>query len=122
MQSPVVAQPATITLNALDQKSAFFDELIAGLPIGFEGTVLLESSSPVDAISLRGTHDTANGFLMTALPMADLTQSPSGPRYFPQVALGQGFTTEFLFMNAGQDFVQIGFFGTVGEPLGVSLH
>jgi len=116
-----VGNPATITVQPYVNVSEFLDEMIPSLPVGFEGTVLVRSSAPIFAISLRGT-TTINGFLMSTTPVLDLTQSYSGTYYFPQVVDGGGFTTEFLMMNAGAANVQLQFFDTTGKPMSLSLR
>src|SRR5262249_19679523 len=116
-----VGSPVTITVDPYSNKSKFLDEMIPTLPVGFEGTVLVRSSSPIFAISLRGT-TTINGFLMSTTPVLDLTQSYSGTYYFPQIVDGGGYTTEFLMMNAASANVQLQFFDTTGKPMSLSLR
>jgi hypothetical protein len=99
--------------------------MIPTLPVGFEGTVMVQSTQPLFAISLRGT-STINGFLMSTTPILNLAQSYAGTYYFPQVVdggAGQGtsYTTDFLMMNAGSASVQIQFFDQSGKPLPLNL-
>jgi hypothetical protein len=117
-----VGSAGTITLGGYGQKSAFLDEFISTIPLGFEGTVLLESPSPVFAISLRGTTDAHNGFLMSTLPVIDLNGTYTGAHYFPQLVDGGGYTTEFLLMNNGDGSVRLNFFSSSGQPLTVALQ
>jgi hypothetical protein len=119
---PVGNNITTVTVPAFQNKSKFLDELIPTLPVGYEGSVLVRSSAPIFAISLRGT-TTLNGlFLMSTTPVLDLTQNYSGTFYFPQVVDGGGFTTEFLMMNAGSANVQVQFFDTTGKPMSVAFR
>ncbi len=105
-----VAPAQTFSLGASAQTSAFLDELISGLPIGFEGTVSLAATSPVNAISVRGTMNSSNQFLMSMLPVVNLTQMPSGPQYFPLVVEDDSFQTVFLLTNPGSAVPQVSFF------------
>ena len=117
-----VVPARTMTLRALSQTSAFLDELIGGLPSGFAGSVLLEATSPVYAISMRGTTNSGGGFLMSTLPMVDLNQTPSGTHYFPHVVNGGSYKTEFLIMNTGTSPPQLTLFSTDGKPMAIALQ
>ena len=117
-----VAPAKTLTLRAHSQTSAFLDELIGGLPSGFEGSVLLEAASPVYAVSIRGTTNGQGGFVMSALCMVDLNQMPSGTHYFPQVVVGGLYQTEFLTMSNGASAPQVSLFSTDGKPMTIPLQ
>jgi hypothetical protein len=118
-----IAAPArTLTLGALSQASAFVDQLIGGLPSGFEGFVVLDAAAPVHAISIRGTMSSNGGFLMSTLAMVDLNQMPAGAHYFPHFANGDRFKTEFLLMSTGTSAPQLSLFGTDGKPVTVPLQ
>jgi len=113
----IVVSPRTLTLNANAQISAFLEELISGLPSGFEGSVVLDAASPVYAVSIRGTMNSHGGFLMSTLAMVDLDQMPSGVHYFPHFANGDSYQTEFLIMSAGTSPAKLSLFSTDGNPV-----
>ena len=57
------------------------------------------------------------------MPLVDLNQpSPSGTSYFPQLADGVNYTTEFLLLNATAASARLQFFNTAGQPLPVSVR
>jgi len=116
-----LAPAGSVALNAHAHTSAFLDELIAGLPYGFEGSVLLEADSPVYAISMRGTTNSRGRFLMSTLPMVDSNQIPSGPNYFPHVISGGLYKTEFLIMNTETLAPELSLFSTDGKPMALPL-
>ena len=113
----------TISLASSGRSAAFLDELIPELPASFDGTVLVESATPVYAITLRTLVNTSGTFLVTTMPLVDLNQpSPSGTSYFPQLADGVNYTTEFLLLNATAASARLQFFNTAGQPLPVSVR
>jgi hypothetical protein len=60
---------------------------------------------------------------MTAMPILNLAQPlSSGTSYFPQLADGGGFITEFLLVNPASATATLRFFSPQGQPLGVSLQ
>jgi hypothetical protein len=118
----IVAPARTLTLRAASQTSAFLDELITGLPSGFEGSVVVDAATPVYAISIRGTTNSRGRFLMSTLAMVDLNQMPSGAHYFPHFANGDSYKTEFLLMAAGASTPQLSLFDTDGKPVAMPVH
>jgi hypothetical protein len=134
------AQAATVTLTAFDQNggavvagkvvtvpvnghvAAFFDELIPELPAGFQGTVTMDASSQVHVITLRTLVTSSASFIMTTMPVINLASPPAGPSYFPQLADGGNFTTEFLLLNVGTSSFRLQFFGTDGQALPTVLR
>jgi len=117
------AAPKTISLASSGRTAAFLDELIPELPANFDGTVLVESGSPVYAITLRTLVNTSGTFLVTTMPLVDLNQpGPPGTSYFPQLADGVNYTTEFLLFDAAPGSAHLQFFNNAGQPLPVSLR
>ncbi len=58
--------------------------------------------------------------LLTAFPVADLNQPPPSPIVFPHIADGDGFSTQFILLNAsGPSSATLSFFGETGRPLAV---
>ena len=118
------ASPAkTISLASSGQRAAFLDELIPELPPDFEGTVMLDSTSPVYAITLRTLVNASGAFLMTTMPLIDPSQPASSQTtYFPQLVDGGNYTTEFLLLNGSAATARLQFFNTEGQPLAVSFR
>jgi hypothetical protein len=93
--------PATLKLSAGGYKAAFADQLISGLPTGFQGVAQISSTSPIVALTLRSLTNSRNETLLTTFPVADANQAAPAPIVFPQIADGLGFTTQFIFISAG---------------------
>jgi len=118
-----VAPATTIAFASSSQRAAFIDELIPELPADFEGTVTLDSTSPVYAITLRTLVNASGAFLMTTMPLVDPTQAGiSQTTYFPQLVDGGNYTTEFLLLNASASTARLQFFNSDGQPLAVSFR
>jgi hypothetical protein len=68
----------------------------------FEGSFTFFSSQPVAAIALRGLTNERSEFLMTTLPVTDLSSgAQTDPVVFPHFADGGGWFTEIVLVNPG---------------------
>jgi hypothetical protein len=92
--------PLDMVANGHDAK--FADEFISGLPEGFTGVLDISSTTPFAALTLRTLENENHDFLMTTFPVADANAAAPSPIVFPQVADGDGYTTQFIFISAGQ--------------------
>jgi hypothetical protein len=95
--------PAIIRLPANGHRSAFLNQLIADLPGGFTGILDIQSSAPFAALALRSLLNSRNDLLISTYPMADFTGPAPVPIVFPQIAAGEGYQTELIFLNPGDD-------------------
>jgi len=97
----------TFTLPAHQQIAKFLNEAPftntnAGPVFGtssIQGTFTFKSSSPIGAVALRGLTNERSEFLMTTLPIAQLSAGPNSPAILPQYAAGGGWTTEIILVN-----------------------
>jgi hypothetical protein len=98
------------TMEAGKHFSCFISQLkdIASdfnLPDNFQtsiqfGTLDITSDQPLSVLSLRGTMNQKQQFIITTTPVADITQSfGSSPLYFAQIVDGGGYTTSLMLMN-----------------------
>ncbi len=89
------------TIDANGQIAAFLNEAPFNGPSSFSGSFTFTSSKPVAVIALRGVVNERSDFLLTTLPVVDLSASAtSGPApVFPHFADGGGWTTTFLLVN-----------------------
>jgi Leucine-rich repeat (LRR) protein len=109
-----------IALDAREHAASFVDQLISGLPSGFQGVLDITGDSPFAAITYRSLVNERGEILLTAFPVADLNQPPPSPILFPQIADGDGFSTEFILLSAsGPSSTTLSFFGETGAPLAV---
>ena len=97
--TPAGNGPATFTLQPGGHKAQFAGELIQGLPAGFTGVMELSSDSAFVALTLRSLVNSRGDSLLTAFPIADLNRTAPTPIAFPQVADGDGYATQFIFIN-----------------------
>jgi hypothetical protein len=101
------------------QSALFVSELMPDLPEGFRGTVLVESDAPLAMLALHAAN-LANRFLLAALPVSDLLVSgASGTSFFPHLADGGGYSSEFVVVNPGTDTANptLRFYSSAGKPL-----
>ena len=91
----------TFTLPAHSQIARFVNE--APFDVSFApsiGSMTFSSSAPIGVIALRGYTNQRGEFLMTTLPVTDLTEPASNDVvFFPHYADGGGWTTEVTLVN-----------------------
>lgn len=79
------------------------------------GAMTFTSVEPVTVIALRGFVNERSEFLMTTLPVTDLSAPVSNaPLIFPQIAVGAGWTSDIILVNPsdGPESGILQFFGT----------
>jgi photosystem II stability/assembly factor-like uncharacterized protein len=90
----------TTTIPANGQIARFLSQAPFLGPAMSDATFTFTSSSPVAAIALRGFTNERSEFLITTLPVADLSISPGTESIlFPHFANGGGWTTQILLVN-----------------------
>jgi hypothetical protein len=106
----VVLGPSVFfTVPANGHRSLFLADLFpqldlpfpeTGLP--FQGILRITSgTSPVVVAGLRGRYNARGDFLIAGIPPVNETgQAPTGPLFFPHIADGGGYRTEFLLYSA----------------------
>jgi hypothetical protein len=76
-------------------------ELIANLPASFTGSLTFESDLPLAALTLRENRNGRGEALYTTLPVIDPSAARPDPVTFPHIAVGEGYSTQILLINAG---------------------
>ena len=104
----------------------FAHELFPELVEGFTGLMEIQSTSPIVPVTLKlTTVNTATGLALTTLPIADLNRPPEAPLLiFPQIAIGGGFSTRLILLNADAAFPSRGslsFFQSDGNLMTVPV-
>ena len=91
----------TFTLPAHSQIARFVNEAPFNVSFGPSiGSMTFSSSVPIGVTALRGYTNLRGEFLMTTLPVADLTEPASNDVvFFPHYADGGGWTTEVTLVN-----------------------
>jgi sugar lactone lactonase YvrE len=70
-------------------------------PSSLTGAFTFSSSIPVSVVALRGRTNERSEFLLTTLPVADLSAAAStGVLVFPHFAAGGGWTTQIVLVNS----------------------
>src|SRR5262249_5860954 len=100
-----VVATASLTIAANTQVAKFLNEIFTTVPQSLKGMLRITASAPgISAAGLRGRYNERGDFLITTTPMIDDTTSISGPQFFPHIASGGGYTTQFVLFSgtAGQ--------------------
>ncbi len=90
----------SFTLPPNGQISRFINELPFTLPPGIQGTLELNATGPVGIIALRSFINERNDFLVTTLPVIDLSQPLStDPTFLAHFAAEGGWRTNIFLVN-----------------------
>jgi hypothetical protein len=90
----------SLTIPANGQIATFLDEPLFNAASLSNSTFTFTSDIAIGGIALRGYTNERSEFLMTTLPVVDLSRAASALK-FPQFAVGGGWTTEILLVNPG---------------------
>ncbi|PYS51864.1 MAG: hypothetical protein DMG13_17875 [Acidobacteria bacterium] len=115
----------TGTIPANGQIANFLDEAPFNGPSTFGGSFTFDSSKPVSVVALRGLVNERSEFLITTLPVADLSSSAStSSAVFPHFADGGGWTSEIMLVNAADTAISgaLQFADPSGQPSSVTLN
>ena len=111
------------------QRAMFLNQIdgFQGLPASFQGALRISTSAPTGLVvtGLRSRFNERGDFLITTTAAADEALAPStAERYFPQIADGGGYTTQFILLSGlpGQILTgRVRFFSSSGQPLGLDF-
>jgi hypothetical protein len=88
-----------LTLGPRAQTALFANDAFDGLPGDFIGVMDIGSTGLFTALCLQLTVNGRNDPLFTALPVADLTRPAPSSMIFPQIVVGNEFSTRLIFVN-----------------------
>jgi len=97
--------PVTITLPPAGQTAKFLSDIFPSLPKPFKGVLRVTGTSGLSVVGLRTRVNERGDFLITTTPVSNENSSSTAAQmFFPQVADGGGYTTQFVLFsgNAGQ--------------------
>jgi hypothetical protein len=119
--------PVTVPLAAFGQTAKYLSDIFPSLPNPFKGVVrITTTSSGLSVVGLRVRFNERGDLLATTTPPANENSStPLTPVFFPQVADGGGYTTQFILFSgtAGQNASgALQLVKQDGSPLGVALN
>jgi YVTN family beta-propeller protein len=113
--------PVTVNLAGLGQSAKFLADLFPALPGPFQGVLRITTTS--SAISVLGvrtrTNERAEFIFTTTPPVNESGPGTTSSLFFPQLADGGGYTTQFILFSgvAGQNLNgSLKFFGQNGQP------
>ncbi len=88
------------TIPPNGQIATFLNEAPFNGRSSLTGTFTFSSNIPVSVVALRGRINERSEFLLTTLPVTDLSAAPStAPIVFPHFAAGGGWTTQIVLVN-----------------------
>lgn len=113
----------TTTIPAGGQIARFLSEAPFNGAASLQATFTFSSSVPVAVIALRGFTNERGEFLITTLPVADLSSALNEPAYLPHFANGGGWTTQIVLINSTDNAAggTVQFLGPSGSPIEVSI-
>lgn len=118
--TPAGNSAGPLILKGNGHTARFVSQLISGLPPSFTGILDISLPSPFVALTVRSLTNSWGDFLMTTLPVVDVTQPPPTPVIFPQIADGGGYVTEFIVLSAGEPAIMtLKFYGEDGKSLAI---
>jgi sugar lactone lactonase YvrE len=91
----------------------------------FTGLIEIQGSQPFSATTLELACNSRQSPILTTLPVADLVHPPTAPLLvFPQIAIGNDFSTRLILINPGDRGVSagsVGFFQSNGSPWSITI-
>jgi len=114
----------TTTIPANGQISTFLDQAPFNAAAPLHGTFTFSSSVPVAVVALRGFINERGEFLMTTLPVSDLSAPGTAPLTLPHFASGGGWTTQIELVNPTDSLVvgTLEFLDPSGVPMTVEVN
>jgi hypothetical protein len=111
--------PLLLPVNGYDAE--FASQFIAGLPPGFTGVLDIRSENPFSALTVRSMTNELNRFLMATFPVADVNKTAPSTIVFPQIADGDGYTSQIILISpSGASSTKLQFYGEDGIPIDLS--
>jgi hypothetical protein len=112
------------------QTAMFLDQIpgLPSIPSSFRGTLRIQATSNrftpagIAATGLRCRFNERGDFLITTTPMiSEMFSTPSPELLFPQLVVGEGYSTEFVLFSDYGSTGNMGFFDQNGNPIELLL-
>jgi hypothetical protein len=124
------AEGGELWLPARGQAAMFVSQLTASpLPSPFQGMLRVstaDGSGAISLIGLRGRFNERRDFLIATTPAVnENVPGPTEDTYFPYIAEGGGYTTQFILAGSPTNTASTGwlrFFTAAGSPLNLTLR
>jgi hypothetical protein len=119
--------PVTINLPGSGQAAKFLGDLFPSLGSAFQGVVrITTTSSGLSVVGIRTRVNERSDFLITTTPpTVENTTATTHELFFPHLADGGGYTTQFILFSGttGQSSSgTLGFFDQSGQSLNLTVH
>ncbi len=118
----------TTTIPANGQIAAFLNEAPFNGGSTVNGSFTFTASAPVGVVALRGLTNERSEFLITTLPVLDLTAAAAPPSTLSHFADGGGWTTQVVLVNPSDEAISgtVQFMGqgsntAAAQPAAVSI-
>ncbi|MBI2149402.1 MAG: CotH kinase family protein [Acidobacteria bacterium] len=118
----------TTTIAANGQIAAFLNEAPFSGGAAVSGSFTFSSSVPVAVVALRGFTNERSEFLITTLPVVELTNAAAPASTLPHFADGGGWTTQVVLINSSDQsiagtvqFAGPGSATAAAQPVNVSI-
>jgi hypothetical protein len=116
------------SVPANGQKALMLSEIpgLAGAPMPFQGLLRVSSGANISVLGIRARYNERKDILITTVPAANEAIPPSTTAlYFPHIASGGGFTTQFILFSSQPGTLSTGtiqLFNQSGGALGVNVQ
>ena len=133
-QGQAVGPAATLQIPPAGQVAKFIYELFPEIAAPFSGILRISSrlrspfhsrTTDLAVVGLRGRTNERGDFLMTSIPPINESVSPASATFFPHIADGGGWSTQFILFGGtvGQYSAgQLRFFTQSGDPWFLNLR
>jgi len=123
IHSGSVVVPANGQIAAFVDQPAFYTRGPFSPPITDARTMTFTSSVPVSVLAIRGRTNERSEFLVSPLPVSDLSASTTEIAYIPDFADGGGWSTQVALTNTSDDVMtgSVQFVSPSGQPLTLTV-
>ena len=112
------------SIPANGQIAGFLDEAPFNGASPFTGSFTITSSKPVSMVALRGYLNERSEFLLTTMPVTDLSSTSAASTLLPYFADGGGWTTQIVLVNPSDAAINgtLRFTDSSGQPASLTLN
>jgi hypothetical protein len=119
-----VGPAATLTIPGSGHTAKFLEEIFPNLPNPFQGVLRISATGTgISVVGLRGRYNERSDFLISTTPPTPENSAPSTTElFFPHLANGDGYTTQFILLSgSGGSAGTIRFVSQAGQVLPLTL-
>ena len=119
-----VVVPANGQIAAFIDQPTFYTPGPFRQPISDARTMTFGASVPVAVLAVRGRTNERSDFLISPVPISDMSVSSTETAYIPHFADGGGWSTQVVLTNPSDDVISgsVQFFGQNGQMLTLTVN